>query len=340
MKTHRSPRRLSFLLLAALISSSLVAKATEATQTGQTAQADQQQKTKRKIDLRVMPKGTEISHDEFIDRIGAPPLITDAADAADEGVKKVAIFFTSDKASDGSTSTEMPHVAYSMGVGHHTEIGIEAPFVQNQAADGTKISGVGKQSIGVKTAVYENEKTGLNVAVAGSYSSDVPFTNSAAKGVTELGNHLAAKFLVSKQFGAIITVANAGYDHLLNPQAGVANPDQLSLSVAAGVRYNPRTAFMTEVAQTNSTAGFNRDVTRIVNLGVIHKYNKNITVFASLGKSLGAAADGLTHTYALAGLSYEWDGDGDGRAFLRKHHMWKLDDNDGEKESENGESQN
>jgi hypothetical protein len=156
--------------------------------------------------------------------------------------------------------------------------------------------GVGAAEIGLKFNFYNNERTGLSMAVYPQVEFALPGSRAPEKGLAESGQTFILPLLISKEFHEFTFVANGGVEKPLNA------PDRRlggTFGVGFGRALTRRMAAMVELGgESGFTAGSERLM--FLNVGFVRGVH-NIILYANYGHSI-LTADGISHSYIGGGL--------------------------------------
>lgn len=159
-------------------------------------------------------------------------------------------------------------------------------------------SAIGRIELGAKQQIYTNEQKQLVVALFPTVDFMSPGSSAVQKGLPDTGTNLTLPVLVSKKYGPVVLVSNAG---VILSLSDPTKPAQALMSFGAGVNVTDTTTITGEVYRT-SEMNLHNNVTTSVGVGVSTKITKNAVLYMSLGETVGATADGAAHVYALAGV--------------------------------------
>ena len=234
---------------------------------------------------------------------GSPPL--DVDDPATPGCNAWEVNIVTSGEFGKNQSWETPLLDINYGIGDNLQLKVEAPYEIAKTSDGYE-SGVGAAEIGLKVRFYENEESGLTVAVYPQVEFAIPGT-AAADGENGSGTLTKLPLLVSRKIGQtskgdIMVTGNIGYnistrpgtEHYLSAAFGVGMP--LLSSVAVMLEGS------TEQALSNNMDGVREHYYK-ANLGVMGKINPRFLVFGSVGQVFASSdPDDPSHTCALLGF--------------------------------------
>lgn len=233
----------------------------------------------------------------------SPPLVVD--DPATPGCNQWEInVVMSEDTSSQAKEYALPLLDINYGIGDDIQLKYEVPSLSTQTEEG-HLSSTGDSVAGIKYLFYENESTGLNMAIYPQVEFETPNSDAVKKGLEQPGTRTLLPIIFSKKlgdvkYGEMILTGNLAYNwsHKLDIS------DSISAAIGLGAPIGRRVALMgeisTEQASSQNSLGIREQLTR-ASLGVMVPVYKRILVFGSAGHSLGSS-DGLSHTYFLAGL--------------------------------------
>ena len=232
----------------------------------------------------------------------SPPLDADDPNVPDKGAWEIN-FTTLGDLTKETKRADLLLVDANYGLlpkiaGHElpTQLKIEFPLAAIWTNGGPSAFGVGAAEVGLKFNFYNNERTGLSVAVYPQVEFAPPGSGATEKGLAEPGQTFILPLLVSKEFGSFTFVANGGLEKPLHvPDGGLAG----TFGVGLGRALTRRLAAMIELSGESSFAA-GSDRLMYFNVGVIRGVH-NIILYAKWGHSL-RSSDGVSHSYIGGGV--------------------------------------
>jgi hypothetical protein len=231
---------------------------------------------------------------------GSPPL--DVDDPATPGCNAWEVNIVTSGEFGKHQSWETPLLDINYGIGDNLQLKLEAPYEIAKTDTGYE-TGVGAAEIGLKYRFYENEDSGLTVAIYPQFEFAIPGTAAA----DESGTMTKLPLLVSRKIGQtskgdIMVTGNVGYN--ISTHAGTEN--YLSAALGVGMPLLSNVAVMLE-GSTEQALGQNMDGVREsyfkANLGLMGKINPHLMVFGSVGQTFASSdAEDASHTCALLGF--------------------------------------
>jgi len=177
-----------------------------------------------------------------------------------------------------------------------TQLKFEFPLAGVWTSGQPSAFGVGAAEVGVKFNFYNNEHTGLSVAVYPQVEFAPGGSSATVKGLADPGQTFILPLLLSKDFHEFTFVANGGVEKPLGvSDAGLTG----TYGLGVGRALTGRLAAMIELSGESGFAAGSDRLTYF-NVGVIRGIH-NLIVYAKGGHSL-ASSDGIAHSYIGGGL--------------------------------------
>lgn len=224
--------------------------------------------------------------------VGSPPMISDDTDTPGPGNWEVNAVFGGDFSPD-SQAWDLPLLDLNYGIGERLQLKYEVPYgyARMTQADATgtttttTASGIGNSLFGVKYRFYDNEESGLSLALYPQIGARTPGARLAADGGTAgAGTTLIFPLLLTWEFERFSVTGNLGLEHESAPSHSEA-----FVSFGAGTRLTSRLAAMAEIALVDFNLPDERR-TRL-NVGGRFKLSERHALVGSIGHDLQAAAD-------------------------------------------------
>lgn len=177
-----------------------------------------------------------------------------------------------------------------------TQLKVEFPLAGIWTNGQPSAYGAGAAEIGLKFNFYDNERTGLSIAVYPQVEFAPPGSGATAKGLADTGQTFILPLLISKEFHTFTFVANGGLEKPLHaPDRGLEG----TFGVGFGRALTRRLAGMIELS---GESGFvdGSDRLMFVNVGVLRGVH-NIILYLNAGHSV-YSSDGIAHSYIGGGL--------------------------------------
>lgn len=230
---------------------------------------------------------------------GSPPL--DVDDPETPGCNAWEVNLTT-SGEFGKTTSWAPLLDANYGIGDNIQLKFEVPYEISKTDAGYE-SGLGAAEIGIKWRFYENEASGLTVAIYPQVEFAIPGTAAADEG----GTMTKLPLLVSKKIGEtskgdIMVTGNVGYN--ISTHDGTEN--YLSAAFGIGLPLLSNVAVMAEVS-TEQALGNNmanvREGYLKGNLGLLGPVNDHLLWIASVGHTFDSTMmEDPNHTCVLFGV--------------------------------------
>jgi hypothetical protein len=248
--------------------------------------------------IRWRPRGDPVEA-----TVGSPPMVLDDTGTPGDHAFEVNFTFEGDFQTDARV-LEAPELDLNYGIGEGIQLKYEVPWgwTRTTVRDENGISstessrGVGNSSFGVKYRFYDDDDSGLSLAVYPQVEFRTPGTNTADDGgIASSGTTWVLPALLTKDFERFSITANLG------AEKSTAEPHIAGFGgFGAGRRLTDRTALLTEIAARD--IGNGGDARIQIDLGVRHKFNESHSVSASVGMDIGVGGDAhrfFTFAYQL-----------------------------------------
>jgi hypothetical protein len=232
----------------------------------------------------------------------SPPNNIDDPGTTDTGCFEINNTVSFDHAtnSDGSISDYNDNL---LDMNYGVRDGLQAKMVihyNSQDISNTEASALGRIEIGGKQRIYENKDHGLDISLFPTIDFMAPGSPAIRRGLSDSGTNITLPILISKRYGPIVVVSDAGFVVSLSD---TTKPAQVILSTSAGINLSNSTILTGEIYQTSAT-NLHTDRTTSVGVGLSTKLSNSALLYMSLGKTIGETADGAAHVYALAGVKF------------------------------------
>jgi len=232
----------------------------------------------------------------------SPPLETDDPGVPDKGEYEINLTTHADLSQEAQ-AVDLLFIDANYGVlpriaGHElpTQLKFEFPVTATKENGEPYTVGIGDAKVGVKFNFYNNEHSGLSIALYPQVEFEAPGTGSIQKGLADPGQTLVLPLLVAREFHYFTFVVNGAVNKPLHaPEREASN----TLSVAFGRAFTRKVAAMIEI-RNESAIDFASNQLMVLNAGFIHGV-RNVVVYTQVGHSL-YSADGLGHTYLALGM--------------------------------------
>jgi Putative MetA-pathway of phenol degradation len=241
--------------------------------------------------------------------VGSPPMVSDDTGTPGNGNWEINVVLDGDISKD-SNAFELPLMDINYGIGDRFQLKYEMPYVVtrntkfDENGEGTEqASGVSNSKVGLKYRFYDNDRSGLSLAVY----PQVEFRTSGSKlegepdeggegGVAEEGVTCVLPILLTKEFQRASITANLGAEKTTED-----NHVGIAASFGVGTRLTDELAVMGEIAGQDLNSVDERRI--LLNFGFRLKISAKQAFVGSVGHDIQDGADGQKHLYAT--LAYQ-----------------------------------
>lgn len=233
----------------------------------------------------------------------SPPL--DVDDPGTPGCNTWEINFVADgDLSQTQNAWELPLLDLNYGIGDNLQLKYEVPYL-DERSEGTTTAALGESKVGIKYAFFEEETSGLQLAVYPQRSFVSESAKAVTSGLVTSGSITTLPLLMTMKLGHlpkgdVNMTANIGY----NASSKADTENYLSAALGVGAPLFRKVSILGEVSTEQafeSQADSGRQQLVKANLGAIGTLSKHFLLFTSLGHSL-LSSDGVDHSYVLAGF--------------------------------------
>jgi len=244
------------------------------------------------------PRGA--TEDEPVEMtVGSPPMMSDDTGTPGPSHWEINFLMTADLAG-GEREIDLPTIDANYGIGDTIELTVEVPYVfssqQRAGSDGPDSAldtrGIGHSTFGVKYRFFDDQDTGLSLAVYPQVLTSVP--DSEANSPDDDRTILILPLLVTREFSQASITANVGVEDS-------AGEHRYFASLGAGTRLTDNVALLAEVVGTNLNAADEKHV--LFNLGATRKISDTQSIMGALGHDVYAGGDAREHLYLT--LAYQ-----------------------------------
>jgi len=222
---------------------------------------------------------------------GGPPMLTDDPDTPGNKHWEInAAFIESDMRSE--KARDFPHIDFNYGLGDQVQLKYEVGWHSVQLAGQSWQSGLDNSLIGVKWRFVGAENADLKVSVYLQYEFE-NHTNSVERGIAEPGPNFLLPVEVSRSFGRVAVVAEAGQEFLHG-----AN-DEWVYGLLGAVKPSDDLELMVEIHGTAKSGSSNWD--SLVNVGLRERLSDRFKLLASVGTGVDNGPDS-TRLIAYLGI--------------------------------------
>jgi hypothetical protein len=249
-------------------------------------------------DLRVRRRVKVRPREEPVDMTASsPPMTGDDTGTPGDGNWEINSRLEGDRAR-GHDRYELPAIDVNYGIGEDLQVTWELPWVVlrdhgDEAAPGLRAHGAGNTTLGLKYRFYDDEESGLSLAVGPEVDIRTPRPPGASQAVGEPSSILLP-FLLTKDFKEASLTANASIQ-----KSSDESRASLSAIFGMGTRLTQRVALLSELSVVDVTSADSRRIA--LRLGARSKLDENQVIFLAVGIDLNGGDDGLRHRYFSAG---------------------------------------
>jgi|GEM_PF-596505 len=248
-------------------------------------------KIRRRIKVRPREEPVDMT-------VGSPPMKADDSGTPGAGNWEINTVFDGDFAR-GQHLVEAPLFDINYGLGEDVQIKYEVPWVVlrepgEEGQPSRKVHGVGNSLLGLKYRFYDEEESGLSLAVYPQLGFRTPGSKSRDDGGVGEPASFLLPLLLTKDFSAASITANTS----LEKTSGDSHIN-LSAVFGVGTRLSQNNALLSELAVDDLNSSDARRFT--VRLGARRKIDENHVLFAALGVDLNGGDDDLHHRYITFG---------------------------------------
>jgi hypothetical protein len=222
---------------------------------------------------------------------GGPPMLTDDPDTPGNRRWEINMAITGEDASS-QRSISLPHVDVNYGLGDRLQLKYETGWTHAQPSHHDWASGLDNSLIGVKWRFFGNEDSTFKASVYPQYEFENA-TDSVERGVAEPGPNFLLPIEISRSFGKVTLVGEAGYQ-LLH-----AEQDEWIYGLLAAFEASESLELLAEVHGTTTTHFSNWDP--VLNMGLRRKLGDRFKLLASFGTGLSNDPE-RTRLVAYAGI--------------------------------------
>jgi hypothetical protein len=229
-----------------------------------------------------------------------PPLVTGDVPTADKGMFELYAGVRYQESESGRPSRQLPFTELVYGLSDRQELTFEIAYLSANHERGFGYSVVGTKYVFLK----ENEK---RPGIAGSFELKLP-TGSERKGLGTGEFDYDLRLRAQKSWDWFTIIGNVGYTFLTDPEFGGVTTEKDNVwlaTVAQEYQVFKRTKLLSEIYFVSREE--HGDHNRLAaNIGFKHKILDNLSVHASVGKSIRDENRGGPDLRAYAGLKWEF----------------------------------
>ena len=213
-----------------------------------------------------------------------PPILTDDTGTPGPGKWETNMGFTVEKRRN-TTLYNTPSLDLNYGVGDRIQLNYSVSWIVLDTVNEAAKSGLGNSEVAVKWRFLDEDNNGMALSVYPRFIFNNP-VSSADRGLVDRGTVFRLPFQMEKKIGRIIINPEAGHD--FRQEGG----DEWLYALALKYDEIKGLEVLAEVFGTADNSFKKQE--NVVNIGVRKDLNENLSLHASLGKSLRRAADAPT----------------------------------------------
>lgn len=222
---------------------------------------------------------------------GGPPMLTDDPDTpGDKNWEINTAFIESDTQSE--KARDFPRIDFNYGLGDRIQLKYEIGWHSVQPTGQSWQSGLDNSLIGIKWRFVGAEDADFKVSVYPQYEFENG-TNSVERGIADPGPNFLLPIEVSRSFGQVAVVAEAGHEFLHD-----AN-DEWVYGLLGALQPSDNLELMAELHGTAESGSSNPD--SLVNVGLRERLSDHLKLLASVGTGLASGPDS-TRLVAYLGI--------------------------------------
>jgi hypothetical protein len=225
--------------------------------------------------------------------VGSPPMSVEDTDTPGDRTWEVNLGMEAEWARS-EHAIQAPVADINYGIGDRLQLTYEVPYVWLHDEDGSGAQGVGDSGFGLKYRFYDNEDSGISMALYPQLRLRTP---GASRDVSE-GDALSLPLIVTSEFEHFSISADVGAEFSREERRWFAG-------AGVGWRLDDRTALMADVAGEDLNAverHWQADV------GLRRKLHAGRSLSASLGRDLHSGDGEAPHNHFSLAYSMEFGG--------------------------------
>jgi hypothetical protein len=301
-------RVLSTIIVSSLVASIGFAQDAKSEKTGRQQSVERDRKNAG--DAAVADSPAEQAEEPVEMMVGSPPMVSDDTGTPGNGNWEINVVLDGDISKD-SKAFELPLMDINYGIGDRLQLKYEVPYVvtwnarfdENGERTTEQASGVSSSRVGVKYRFYDNDRSGLSLAVYPQVEFRTPGSKLEGEpdeggegGVAEEGVTCVLPILLTKEFQRASITANLGAERTTED-----NHVGIAASFGVGTRLTDELAVMGEIAGQDLNQADERRV--LLNFGFRLKISDKQAFVGSVGHDIQDGADGQQHLYVT--LAYQ-----------------------------------
>lgn len=213
--------------------------------------------------------------------LAGPPILTDDTGTPGPGKWETNMGITVDKRRD-TTLYNTPALDLNYGIGERIQLNYSVSWIVLDTTNETARNGLGNSEVAVKWRFLDQDKNGVALSVYPRFIFN-NLTSSADRGLVDKGAVFRLPFQMEKKIGVIIINPEAGHD--FRQEGG----DEWLYALALKYDEIKGLEVLTEVFGTADDSFKKQE--NVVNIGVRKDVSENVSLHASVGRSLRQATD-------------------------------------------------
>jgi hypothetical protein len=302
-------RVLSTIIVSSLVASIGFAQDAKSEETGRHRSVERDRKNA--ADAAVADSLDEQAEEPVEMVVGSPPMVSDDTGTPGNGNWEINVVLNGDISKD-SKAFELPLMDINYGLGDRLQLKYEVPYVvswnagfnENGKRTTEQASGFSNSNAGVKYRFYDNDRSGLSLAVYPQVEFRTPGSKLEGEpdgggegGVEEEGVTCTLPILLTKEFQRASITADLGAERSTDD-----NHVGIDASFGVGTRLTDELAVMGEIAGQDLNRSDERRI--LLNVGFRLKISAKQAFVGSVGHDIQDGADGQKHLYVTLGYQH------------------------------------
>lgn len=230
--------------------------------------------------------------------VGSPPMVSDDTGTPGPGNWEINFVISGDIAKD-SKSFDVPLLDINYGIGEKIQLKLEVPYVYGQFSEydetgvrsTTTLRGIGNTNLGVKYRFYDNEESGLSLAVYPQFEFRTPGARLEDDGgAAATCTVIKVPLLLTREFDHVSFTADLGFE-----KSSEDSRADTFASFGVGTRLSDKLAILGEIAGQSLGRSDERRI--LMNVGLRGKISDSQLLVAAIGRDIRAGGDGQKHCY-------------------------------------------
>ena len=213
--------------------------------------------------------------------VAGPPILTNDTGTPGSGKRETNVGFTVEKRRD-TTLYNTPALDLNYGIGDRIQLSYSVSWIVLDTTNEAAKSGLGNSEVAVKWRFLDEDKNGMALSVYPRFIFNNP-VSSADKGLVDKGTVFRLPFQMEKKMGMIIINPEIGHDFRQEGGDGWLYALALKYDEIKGLEV------LAEVFGTADNSFKKKE--NVVNIGVRKDVRENVSLHASVGRSLHQTPD-------------------------------------------------